>query len=124
MNKKIDLQIINETIEDLKNNDKSCILVGGESINGVFTIPESMPSEKLEKFIKYLYDNDLLDKNYLENSKLFKNKAIEDLTLEESITRLTFFIRGDRFSSGLLKSKVDDGTILKLVELIKKRIND
>lgn len=122
MNYVFDIKIINETIAELKNNSEACSLFGGEIKDGVFTIPVSIPGVKLEKFIKYLSDNNLMDKNYLENNKLCENKAFEDLSMEEVITRLTFIIRGERFCSGLLKSKIDDGTFLKLVRRMKKNI--
>ncbi|MBR3161461.1 MAG: hypothetical protein IKF19_01865 [Bacilli bacterium] len=121
---KFDLQIIDETLEELKNNSESCTLTGGKSKEGIFIIPELIPSIKLEKFIKHLYDNNLTDKDYLENNKVCEKKAFKELTLNEAITRLTFIIRGDRFCSGLLKSKIDDGSFLKLVEIIEKNIKN
>lgn len=117
MNKNLDVKLLQETIEDLKNNPEACTTIGGmTSTDGTFTIPESNPGEQLNKFIKYFYDNNLLNQNYLEDHKLIENKEEKDLSFEEALTRLTFIIRGDRFSSGLLKSKVDDGTMLRLVE--------
>ena len=117
MNKNLDVKLLQDTIEDLKNNPDSCTTYGGATaLNGSFTIPESNPGEQLKKFIKYFYDNNLLNQNYLEDHELIKNKDDKDLSFEETLTRLSYIIRGDRFSSGLLKSKVDDGTMLRLVE--------
>ena len=64
------MKILQETIDDLKNNPKACELIGGEtSKDGTFSIPSSNPSKQLSEFMKYIYDNDLTDKNYLENNK-------------------------------------------------------
>ena len=119
MEKSFDLQLINETIEELKNNPEACTIIGGDSVDGIFA-SESVPSEKLSAFIKYLYENELADKKYMENIKSIENKKLEDLTMPEVITMLTFITRGERFTSALLKAKVDDGTFLKLVEMLKK----
>ncbi len=117
MNKNLDAKILQDTIDDLKNNPNACTTIGGmTSTDGTFTIPESNPSDQLIKFISYFYDNNLLNQNYLEDHKLIENKKDEDLSLDEVLTRLSFIIRGDRFSSGLLKTKVDDGTMLRLIE--------
>lgn len=117
MNKNLDIKILQDTIEDLKNNPSACTTIGGmASTDGTFTIPESNPGDQLNKFISYLYDNNMLNQNYLHDHKLIENKEENNLSLEEVITRLTFIIRGDKVCSGLLKSKVDDGTMLRLVE--------
>lgn len=116
INKNLDIKILQDTIDDLKNNPNACTLDGMTSINETFTIAESNPSAQLSKFISYLYDNNILNQNYLNDYKLIKDKEEKNLSLEEVITKLTFIIRSDRFCSGLLKSKVADGTMLRLVE--------
>lgn len=116
-------EIITDTIEDLKNNPEACTLIGGENIeDGKVTIPESMLGEKLKTFVRYFYDSDLVDKEYMENEKLIKEKDINELTYKEVGTELTSIIRGDRFCSGLIYSKVKDGTFLKLLERLQKVI--
>ena len=117
MNNKIDVTILEETIDDLKNNPKACTIMGGTTLeDGVFTIPESYPGEQLHKFIQYFYENNLLDQNYLENNKSLDKKDINDMSFEEVCTKLSWIIRGDRFSSGLLYSCFEDNTILNLLE--------
>lgn len=118
-------EIIAETIYDLKNNPEACTLAGAmKTEDGKITIPESMLGEKLKKFIRYFYDSDLLDKEYLENEKKIIEKDINELTYKEVGTKLTSIIRGDRFCSGLIYSKVKDGTIFKLLERLQKVMNN
>lgn len=120
MSNKLDIQLLNETIEDLKNNPNACTTIGGaESVDGTFTIPESNPGIQLRKFSQYLFENNFLDMQYVENYKKIQDKQIEDYNYEETLTALTKVIRGDRFVSGQLYSCVKDGTMLKLVEKLK-----
>lgn len=112
-------EVIADTIYDLKNNSNACTLSGGETEDGKIIIPESILGEKLRNFVRYFYDSDLLDKEYMENEKNIKDKNVDELGYKEIGTMLTAIIRGDRFCSGLIYSKVKDGTLLKLLERLK-----
>lgn len=117
MNKNLDVQILQETINDLKNNPNACTLYGGEtSQDGVFTIPESKPGEQLTKFIRYFYENELLDQQYPDNYEKIRNKKIADYSYEETLTALTKIIRGDRFVSGQIYGCFKDGSLLEVLE--------
>lgn len=110
-------EIIADTIYDLKNNSEACTLTGGmKTEDKKIVIPESNIRGKLEIFIRYFGNSDLVDKEYMENTKKIKEKNINELTYKEIGTQLTAIIRGDRFCSGLIYSKVKDGTFLKLLE--------
>ena len=115
--------VIADTIYELKNNSNACTLSGGETEDGKIIIPESVLGEKLKIFIRYFGESNLLDKEYMENEKLIHGKDIDELTYKEIGTMLTAIIRGDRFCSGLIYSKVKDGTILKLLERVKELKN-
>ena len=113
-------EVIADTIYDLKNNPEACTLYGGmHTEDRKIVISESNPGEKLKIFIRYFGESDLLDKEYMENEKLIHGKDIDELTYKEIGTMLTTIIRGDRFCSGLIYSKVKDGTLLKLLERLK-----
>lgn len=117
MNNNLDIKILQDTINDLKNNPNACTTYGGATAtDGSFIIPESNPGEQLKKFISYFYENNLLDQQYGENYEKIREKKIEDYSYEETLTALTKIIRGDRFVSGQIYSCVKDGTLLKLVE--------
>ena len=116
-------EVIADTIYDLKNNSNACTLSGGETEDGKIIISESVLGEKLKIFIRYFGESDLLDKEYMENEKLIHGKDIDELTYKEIGTMLTAIIRGDRFCSGLIYSKVKDGTLLKLLERVKELKN-
>lgn len=115
----IDINLLDETINDLKNNPNACTLYGGgQSNDGTYTIPESHVGEQLSKFMNYLYQNNLMDMQYVENSKKL-DKVIDNYNYDEVLTALTSIIRGDRFVSGHIYSCVKDGTMLKLLERLK-----
>ena len=120
---KIDLELLNKVIEDLRNNPSACTLYTSNNQEGMLSLSESKPGEMLTAFIKYLYDCDFIDSNYMENDKKISEKEIDEMTFEEVLTRLTAIIRADRFCSGLLYARFKDGTLLKLVEKIVKLKN-
>lgn len=120
MNKIFDIQLLQDTIDDLKNNPNACTTIGGmTSPDNTFTIPESNPGEKLSKFMQYFYENGFIDMQYIENFEKIKDKKIEDYTYEETLTALTQIIRGDRFISGQIYSCFKDGSLLKVIEKLK-----
>lgn len=120
-NNYIEPKILQDTIDDLKKNPNACKLSGGEKLeDGTFLMPSSEPGSQLSKFMKYIYDNDLIDKNYLENNKKIENTDIKEMNYNEIITRLTFLLRGERYCSGLWYSNFKDGTILRILERLKE----
>ena len=116
----LDKEILENTINDLKNNPNACTTLGGmQSTDGVFTIQESNPGQQLNEFIEYLGKNELLDRQYLDNYEKIRDKKIEDYTYDETLTALTNIIRGDRFVSGQIYDCFKNGILLKLVEKLK-----
>ena len=114
--KTFDKDILIVTIDDLKNNPEACTTVAGTT--GDIIIPESYPGEKLSEFISYLYENELLDLNYVDNFEKIKDKKIADYTYEEACTALTKIIRADRFVSGELYACVKNGSLVQVLEKI------
>ena len=116
-----DLKLLKETINDLRNNPNACELIGGNTnTDGSYSIPASNPGKQLLAFMNYMYKNDLTDKNYLENNKKIEHKDINDMNYNEIITKITFFLRGERFCSGFWYSSFKDGTLLKLLERLNQ----
>lgn len=115
MDNKLDIKLLDDTINDLKNNKEACTTYGGGTFDEI-SIPESKPGEQLTKFIQYFYDNNLLDQNYRENFEKIGNKKIEEFTYQEVLTGLTKIIRSDRFVSGELYNCVKNGSMLNLIE--------
>lgn len=111
----IDAEILNITIDDLKNNKSACTI-------DTNPFAGSKMGKKLSNFEKYLYENNLIDTDYLNNHDKIKGKNIEDLNYNEVITELTFCFRGERFCSGFLYSIFKDGTLLKLLERLQQII--
>ena len=73
-------------------------------------------SEEVENWIHEFYRLKLVDFNYLDNSKIYKHKKIEELSLEETLSYLTLIIRNERFCDGCIASALEDGTIERLCE--------
>ena len=121
---KVDIELLNELIEDLRKNPNACTLYSSNYQKGIISFGESNPGQKLKQFIQYLYDNNLMDKNYLENNDKIKEKEIKDMNIDEIFTRLTWIIRADRFNSGLIYSYFKNGMILNLVERLVQLINN
>ena len=86
--------------------------------DGVIEIGYPMYDEEVQNWIHEFYDLKLLDYNYLDNFRIYKYKKIEELTLKETLSYLTFIIRGERFCDGHIASALENGTIEKLVNNI------
>lgn len=114
--KKFDRDKLIEIIDELKNNPDACTTVADTT--GDIIIPESHSGEKLLEFIGYLYENELLDLNYVDNYEKIKDKEIGDYTYEEARTALTKIIRADRFVSGELYACVKEGILAEVLEKI------
>lgn len=67
-------------------------------------------------WVNKFYELELSDINYLTNYKSIENKEINELTLDEILTELTFYIRQDRFCTGLLANEIKNGTLEKLIK--------
>ena len=82
----------------------------------------SMPFPKYDKavidWIEAFYNLKLLDYNYVENFNYLKDKSIEKMDFYESLSYLTYIIRGERFCDGLIASNLENGNI----ELLEKRL--
>ena len=70
--------------------------------------------KEVENWIKEFYRLKLTDFNYLENFEIYKHKEIEKLSIEETLSYITFIIRGERFCDGHIASALENGTIEKL----------
>lgn len=108
------IKLLEDTIQDLKNNPEACTEYIGDSQE--FVAHESEPGKQLSEFIKYLSKEHLIDKNYLENYKKIKNKKIEEYNHDEIFTALSKIIMGERFITGELYYRVKSGLMLNLLE--------
>ena len=71
-------------------------------------------SGEILSFIGAFESLHLQDYNYLRNYDTYKHKKIEELSLEETLSYLTFIIRGERFCDGHIAYYLGNGTIEKL----------
>ena len=119
INKKYSFEEINrmkerKNLEKLKENSKKLPKLKTQGEDGVIELGFPLYSEEVDNWIHEFYRLKLADYNYLDNVKTYKNKKIEELTLEETLSYLTFIIRGERFCDGHIASYLEDGTIEKL----------
>ena len=101
----------------MKNGEEVCKLTPGAYLeNGTPFMSETEWGEKIGKFVNSLAENNMMDFDYITNIDKIKNKEIEEFTLPEVLTYITFLIRRDRFCSGALYGSVQDGTLLRATE--------
>lgn len=117
----IDSEILQDTIEDLRNNPNAFALEDcNDTPKNTLMIPRCKPSKQLSKFMEYIYNNELMDKEYLENYEKIKDKEIKYMNYNEIITSLTFFLRGERFCGGFWYTNFKNGRILKILVRLKE----
>ena len=108
---------------NLKDNSKLLPKLKSRKVNwkepkkgedGIIVMGFPLYDEEVKKWIDEFYKLKLSDYNYLDNYKKYKNKKIEELSLEETLSYITFIIRGERFCDGHIASFLENGTIEKL----------
>lgn len=97
-----------------------------EKEDGVFVMPYPIYDEKLEEFIKDVYNTDLLKHDYLEfiekNIDMNANiiDVIERADFETLRAILTKYIRLERFCEGTWGAAAKEGTFLMILKKIKQ----
>lgn len=89
--------------------------INEEMKKGIVVSSFSIPNEIIV-WVNKFYELELSDINYIDNHKCIENKEINELTLDEILTELTFYIRQDRFCTGLLANEIKNGTLEKLIK--------
>ena len=114
---RLDILILQATIRDLKHNPNACTatMIGRSSVDGE-PILRSVPDQQLRDFIEYLYKQNFIDIRYLLNYEKVKHQTVDEIDAQGAMTCITWIIRGDLFSSGLLYECVKDGTFGALLE--------
>lgn len=83
-------------------------------IDNVILLGYPVYDKEVENWIKEFYRLKLSDYNYLENFEIFKHKEIEKLLIEETLSYITYIIRGERFCDGHIALFLENGIIEKL----------
>lgn len=119
-----------EFISYFENADRKnvCHWIGGkEDKDGVFTMPFPIYDKKLESFIDEVSKTDLMDREYMKTLRKYnvigssdKIASIEgaDFNLLKAI--LTFYIRAERFCSGVWSSAFHDKVFYKILMRLKQ----
>ncbi len=90
--------------------------------NNVIDLGYPLYDKEVENWIEEFYRLKLTDFNYIENFEIYKHKEIKKLSLEETLSYITFIIRGERFCDGHIASALENGTIEQLCNNLKKNI--
>lgn len=107
------LPVVERCIERLREkNSHEC----SECIYGKGMFPFYVYEQSIRDLEHVLYDEDLLDKSYLEHCEELENKPIELYTQQEVLSRLTFVYRGERFCDGHIECWIESGGFLRLLE--------
>lgn len=83
---------------------------GGKNGN-VITLSYPIYGDDVKRWIDMFYESELGDRNYIDNSKLIKDKDIDRLTRDETLTRMTHLIRGERFCDGVIAKALENGEL-------------
>ena len=117
----------NLIVERCKNlnvitDEDKAIWKEGKEENGVITLGYPIYNENVNGWIDQMYKYNLMDLDYLDNYDSVKNKNLDILSIDEILTIYTYYIRGERFSNGLIDSGIKDGTLVKLSKRLKEII--
>ena len=82
--------------------------------DGIIHLGYPIYSDEVDNWVKEFYNLKLAEHNYLENYETYKSKKTKELTLEETLSYLTFIIRGEKFCDGHIARYLENGTIEKL----------
>lgn len=110
--------IIDKLIKAIDEN-RACTKVMFEKNNNVLSIQHSKYSQELNDLYKYLYEKNLMDFNYDENSKKLKNKPINEMTFNEIMTVLTSANRAERFCDGYMFDFIESGKMAECLNRLK-----
>lgn len=86
----------------------------GDIKDNVITMSYPVYNDDVKKWIDTFYSLDIADTDYIENSEKILDKNIQDLTRDETLTRLTKIIRTERFCDGTIAKALEDGTLEEL----------
>lgn len=98
-----------------------------------FQMPYVAYNREVADFLKAVYDDNLMDKEYNKHieengidlsKQLIKDIDISNMGAKMVLTLLTYIIRSDRFCEGALKSAIESGTITKLLKRLRELDSD
>lgn len=99
--------------------------IGKTGKDGIIQIPWCEKSKKLMIFLEDFYKSKMLKTDYIECMEKLELKSFEDISgfievalLEDLKTMLTFVIRRDRVTEGLLVAEVKSGLVYKIINKI------
>lgn len=72
-------------------------------------------NEQASRLVRYIYEGTLWDSRYREKIRSILDKDIDDLTVPEIGTYLTFIVATDRTNDGCIDAHIENGTVLKLL---------
>lgn len=90
---------------------QTAVYHSAKSENGVFHLGYYKYGKDVQKWIKLLYELDLVDYHYMQNMKLLQDKEIAEYTRDEVLTHMTFIIRAERFCDGTIAVSLENGEI-------------
>lgn len=85
--------------------------------NGAMAMPYIQYDDRILKVFRYV---PYYEKDYNKNINKIIEKGIDKLTLKETLQYLTYIYRTERFYEGILKSAIENGTLINLLKHIIK----
>lgn len=118
-------------LKELENTNDGYNYISSDNSRDSFeNKPQMKYGEKLNDFVETLYKEGVIIPNYKEVlNKYFPGKDIRKLTIEEVNSSsqeaicaiISNIIRQDRYVDGLFLSKIKNGNIVYLLELLKSK---
>ena len=119
MKQDIEFEIIIDKLLKAIDESRACTKIMFEMNNNVLNVQHSEFSQELNDLYEYLYEKELMDLNYNENSKKLKNKPINEMTFNEIMTILTSANRSERFCDGYMFDFVQSGKMMECLNRLK-----
>ena len=87
---------------------------GGRLAGGGIMSPTPKYRPEVINWINEFYRLQLIDPDYLQNARKIKDKAPEELSRDEILTRLSWIIESEKTVHGMLSGWISDGSVERL----------
>ena len=96
---------------------------GGERSPGVFQMSYPKYCEEIQRFIELAHDPAIVDRDYVDKSvgsRFGRVGFIEQASLDEVKSMLTFMVRGERFCDGHIAGLFDEGHVVAVLQRLRQ----
>ncbi|MDD6795629.1 MAG: acyl-CoA thioester hydrolase/BAAT C-terminal domain-containing protein [Clostridiaceae bacterium] len=117
-----DVDVINNCLKSVQGINK-IDFVKPKNNEGIHVLSYPNYPKELSDFWSMMEKNKLFNYNYIQDIEEVEKDNIDDMTIHDVYTYLTFICRGEKFCDGHMVKFIEDGTIGKLLNKIKELNN-